>query len=47
MKAVEAFGQALPNIAAATRVWRPLFEDGETLTRDAPTLLRDTWKETA
>ncbi|MEL7274435.1 MAG: sugar phosphate isomerase/epimerase family protein [Pseudomonadota bacterium] len=44
---VEAFGQALPDIAAATKVWRPLFEDDETLTRDALTLVRDTWRETA
>ena len=44
---VEAFGQALPDIAAATRVWRPLFEDDETLARDALTLLRNTWRETA
>jgi D-psicose/D-tagatose/L-ribulose 3-epimerase len=24
---IEAFGQALPDLAAATRVWRPLFKD--------------------
>ncbi|MDO8560175.1 MAG: sugar phosphate isomerase/epimerase family protein [bacterium] len=24
---IEAFGQALPDLAAATRIWRPLFDD--------------------
>lgn len=37
---VEAFGSALPDIAAATKVWRPLFEDEESLTRQALKLLR-------
>jgi D-psicose/D-tagatose/L-ribulose 3-epimerase len=26
---IEAFGQALPDLAAATRVWRPLFDDAK------------------
>jgi D-psicose/D-tagatose/L-ribulose 3-epimerase len=26
---IEAFGQALPDLAAATRVWRPLFHDAK------------------
>jgi len=41
---VEAFGQALPDIAAATKVWRPLFEDDEQLTRDALAFLKTTWE---
>lgn len=40
---VEAFGQALPDIAAATKVWRPLFDDDDQLARDALKLIRDTW----
>lgn len=31
---IEAFGLALPALAAATRVWRPLFPDAEGLCRD-------------
>lgn len=40
---VEAFGQALPDIAAATKVWRPLFEDEDQLAKDALKFLRNTW----
>jgi len=31
---IEAFGLALPALAAATRVWRPLFDDAESLCRE-------------
>ncbi len=31
---IEAFGRALPALAAATRVWRDLFDDPTTLCRD-------------
>ncbi len=41
---VEAFGQALPDIAAATKVWRPLFESDDQLARDALALVRNTWE---
>jgi D-psicose/D-tagatose/L-ribulose 3-epimerase len=44
---VEAFGQALPDIAAATKVWRPLFDDDEQLARDALALLKTTWDRAA
>lgn len=44
---VEAFGQALPDIAAATRVWRPLFDNDDQLARDALKLVQDTWKRAA
>jgi D-psicose/D-tagatose/L-ribulose 3-epimerase len=37
---VEAFGNFLPNLAAATRIWRRLFESEEQLARDALTFLR-------
>jgi len=36
---VEAFGNFLPNLAAATRIWRPLFESEDQLARDAYTFL--------
>jgi len=32
---VEAFGNFLPNLAAATKIWRPLFENEERLATDA------------
>ena len=44
---VEAFGQALPDIAAATKVWRPLFDNDEQLAQDALKLVRETWDKAA
>lgn len=38
---VEAFGQALPDLAAATKIWRPLFERDEDVYRGAYALMRD------
>jgi D-psicose/D-tagatose/L-ribulose 3-epimerase len=40
---VEAFGQGLPEIAAATRVWRPLFPDLDTLFSRSIAFLRAGW----
>ncbi|MGL4238406.1 sugar phosphate isomerase/epimerase family protein [Tabrizicola sp.] len=37
---VEAFGHALPDIAAATRVWRPLFTSTEEVYTEAIALIR-------
>lgn len=37
---VEAFGHALPDIAAATRVWRPLFTSETEVTAEAIALIR-------
>jgi D-psicose/D-tagatose/L-ribulose 3-epimerase len=37
---VEAFGSGMPELAAATRVWRPLFPDLETLFRDGARTIR-------
>lgn len=37
---VEAFGHALPDIAAATKVWRPLFDSEESVYREALALIR-------
>ena len=38
---VEAFGNFLPNLAAATKIWRPLFDSEEQLARDAYAFLRE------
>jgi D-psicose/D-tagatose/L-ribulose 3-epimerase len=37
---VEAFGNFLPNLAAATKIWRPLFENEEQLAIDALGFIR-------
>lgn len=37
---VEAFGLALPDIAAATKIWRRMFESEEQLARDALAFMR-------
>lgn len=42
---LEAFGAGLPGIAAATRVWRPLFPDHETLFTQSAAFIRKTWDE--
>ncbi|MCG6114047.1 MAG: sugar phosphate isomerase/epimerase [Mesorhizobium sp.] len=42
---MEAFGTGLPAIAAATRVWRPLFPDYETLFREGLEFMRKGWAE--
>lgn len=40
---VEAFGQALPDLAAATRVWRPLFGTEAEVYTEARALIRRHW----
>ncbi len=40
---VEAFGQALPDLAAATRIWRPLFETEAQVYEESITLIRHGW----
>lgn len=42
---VEAFGSAVPELAAATRVWRPLFADERTLFFDSAAFVRRMWGE--
>jgi D-psicose/D-tagatose/L-ribulose 3-epimerase len=42
---VEAFSAGLPAIAAATRVWRPLFPDFDTLFTESAAFVRKTWAE--
>jgi D-psicose/D-tagatose/L-ribulose 3-epimerase len=40
---VEAFGQALPDLAAATRIWRPLFDSEAQVYEEAIGLIRSHW----
>lgn len=40
---VEAFGRAMPEVAAATSIWRPMFESDRTLAEDACKFIRDIW----
>lgn len=40
---IEAFGRALPALAAATRVWRDFFPSREEVYRFGHDFLRDTW----
>lgn len=44
---VEAFGGGLPELAAATRVWRPLFPDYDTLFAESLSFIRDGWRAAA
>lgn len=40
---IEAFGRALPALAAATRVWRDFFPSREQVYREGHDFLRETW----
>jgi len=40
---VEAFGQALPDLAAATKVWRPLFATESDVVTAGDTVMRGAW----
>ncbi|MCG3196959.1 MAG: D-tagatose 3-epimerase [bacterium] len=40
---VEAFGQALPELAAATKIWRRMFESEEKLAADALAFMKSEW----
>ncbi|UXN72607.1 sugar phosphate isomerase/epimerase [Devosia sp. A8/3-2] len=44
---LEAFGAGLPELAAATRVWRPLFPDFETLFAEGVGFIRKGWAAAA
>ena len=41
---IEAFGQALPSLAAATKIWRPLFDDEEQLASEGLAFMRARWE---
>lgn len=40
---IEAFGSAVPELAAATRVWRDFFPNQEEVYREGYRLIRDAW----
>ena len=40
---IEAFGQALPDLAAATRVWRPLFDSDHEVVEAGARVIRGAW----
>jgi len=40
---IEAFGSALPDLAAATKIWRPLFERPEDVYERGYHVMRDGW----
>jgi D-psicose/D-tagatose/L-ribulose 3-epimerase len=40
---IEAFGSALPDLAAATKIWRPIFDKPEDVYRKGYRLMRDGW----
>ena len=40
---IEAFGSALATLAAATKIWRPMFEDEETLAREGLAFMKEAW----
>jgi D-psicose/D-tagatose/L-ribulose 3-epimerase len=42
---IEAFGRALPELAAATRVWRDLFDDADSLSREGLAFIREQWNK--
>jgi D-psicose/D-tagatose/L-ribulose 3-epimerase len=44
---IEAFGQALPSLAAATRIWRRMFEDEEELAREGLRFMKAEWERRA
>ncbi len=43
---IEAFGSAVPELAAATRVWRDFFADPEEVYAEGFALIRSCWDET-
>ena len=40
---IEAFGSALPDLAAATKIWRPIFERPEDVYERGYRLMRESW----
>jgi D-psicose/D-tagatose/L-ribulose 3-epimerase len=42
---IEAFGQGLPALAAATKIWRKMFPDEETLAKDGLAFMKASWGE--
>jgi len=44
---IEAFGRALPALAAATKVWRDLFPSAEEVYTQGLRFMKSLWAETA
>jgi D-psicose/D-tagatose/L-ribulose 3-epimerase len=44
MLVIEAFGQGLPGLAAATKIWRRMFVEEETLARDGLAFMKQSWE---
>lgn len=44
---IEAFGQSLPGLVAATKIWRPLFASEQQLARDGLAFMRSEWERRA
>ncbi len=44
---IEAFGDALPDLAAATKIWRRMFESEEQLACEGAAFLRERWSSVA
>jgi D-psicose/D-tagatose/L-ribulose 3-epimerase len=42
---IEAFGRAVPELAAATRAWRDFFASPEEVYTEGYALIRDTWEQ--
>ena len=42
---IEAFGQAMPDFAAATKIWRSMFDSEEQLARDGLAFIRNKYAE--
>ena len=43
---VESFGLSLPEIAAATKIWRRMYDSEEQLARDALAFMKSSWEAT-
>jgi D-psicose/D-tagatose/L-ribulose 3-epimerase len=44
---IEAFGSPLPDLAAATKIWRPIFDDINDVYRQGFTLMQKGWAQAA
>jgi D-psicose/D-tagatose/L-ribulose 3-epimerase len=44
MLVIEAFGQGLPGLAAATKIWRRMFGEEETLAREGLAFMKQSWE---
>jgi len=42
---IEAFGSALPELAAATKIWRSMFDDEETLAAEGLAFMKREWEK--